>query len=286
MGRDKPSFDGLINDVAKGPYYEFAGKPLFIKPPDIEVLINSHGYRSDEFRMGLAQKNYLFSGCSFTWGAGLPEGKSWANVVNNNLGKDKIFNLGLIGQSINSIVANVYRYIRSYGPPEAIFLLLPGLDRHEHVHIGYDPYLNRKFAITTASMLGHFEENGLIKNKEEFDFLSNVFYPEDHLLYQAANQMKVLEEYLEMKGIPLLWSTWDIYLVPMLDNFNVFNNYFKMPVVSTEWLHENEPKDVVGKKYWARAGDAPAHHPGMGEQIHFANNFVAEFKKRKYGSLL
>jgi hypothetical protein len=281
MGRDKPSFDALINDVAKGHYYNIAGeKPIFIDPPDIEVMINSHGYRSDEFSMGHSQKNYLFSGCSFTWAAGLPEGNSWANFVNNDLGKDKIFNLSLLGQSITSIVSNVYRYIRSYGPPEAIFILLPGLDRHEHVHFDYDMASNKKFAITTASMLKHFKDNEIILDKKEFDFLSNVFYPQDHLLYQAVNQMKVLEEYLEMKGIPFLWSTWDNLFSPMLDYFSVFKNYFKMPLLDQEWLHENEPKDIPNKKYWIKAGDAPAHHPGIGEQTHFSNHFLEQFKKR------
>ena len=283
MGRDKPSYDGLINDIARGPHYkEFSLGPLFLNPPDIEIKINSLGYRSNEFSMAYATKNYLFSGCSFTWGAGLPEGTYWATRVNKSLKKNKIFNLSLVGQSITSIVSNVYRYIRAYGPPEAIFILLPGLPRHEHVHISDDGLLNKKFAINTFSMLEHFKANNLIKNKKEFDFLSDVFYPKDHLLYQAVNQMKVLEEYLEMKGIPFLWSTWDIEFIPMLENFNVLNNYFKMPGVDPEWLHENEPKDAASKKYWNRAGDAPLHHPGIGEQIHFANHFLEQFKKR-YG---
>ena len=75
-----------------------------------DLRINSHGFRSDEFKKNHDKRHILFSGCSVTYGIGLLENEIWAKKLYNKLNiKNDLsgfFNLGLPGTSIFDIVSN------------------------------------------------------------------------------------------------------------------------------------------------------------------------------------
>ena len=98
-----------------------------------DLRINSHGFRSDEFKKNHDKRHILFSGCSVTYGIGLLENEIWAKKLYNKLNiKNDLsgfFNLGLPGTSIFDIVSNIFRYINNFNKPETIFIALPNYQR-------------------------------------------------------------------------------------------------------------------------------------------------------------
>jgi len=97
------------------------------------LKLNSHGFRSDEFKTDHNGKHILFSGCSVTFGSGLEEKEIWAKKIYEKI-KTEIdvsgfFNLAMPGVGVCDIVANVFKYISNFGKPSIIFLCLPPVQR-------------------------------------------------------------------------------------------------------------------------------------------------------------
>ena len=72
--------------------------------------INSKGFRSKEFE---PNTDIIFSGCSFTFGVGIPEDAIWGVQVANNL-KMSYSNLSIPGDSVMGIINNIYQYFKTY----------------------------------------------------------------------------------------------------------------------------------------------------------------------------
>jgi hypothetical protein len=99
----------------------------------IDYNLNSKNFRCDEFIKNHDKKHILFAGCSNTFGEGVEYEKTWAYRLYKEICKEELltgyFNLGVSGASIFEILVNVNRYIREYSMPDAIFLLLPEIER-------------------------------------------------------------------------------------------------------------------------------------------------------------
>jgi hypothetical protein len=95
--------------------------------------INSNKFRCDEFINNHKGKHILFSGCSVTYGVGLYTKELWSYKLYEKIKNDEevsgYFNLGTPGTSTIDICANVMKYIKHHGKPDAIFLDLPDLGR-------------------------------------------------------------------------------------------------------------------------------------------------------------
>ena len=118
-----PGYDPVITSISRN-NYSLTVPPFhpIEETPGLETLLNSYGYRSDEFSTDEASENYLFTGCSFTWGAGLPEGKSWSHIVSKRLNGSKHFSLAMSGQSVSAIVTNIYISIFVNSVNQKLFL--------------------------------------------------------------------------------------------------------------------------------------------------------------------
>jgi hypothetical protein len=109
------------------------------KNPDFGYRLNSDSFRGEHFKT-LNKDNYnvLALGCSYTFGYGLPEELSWPFLLEKNLKNNipniKMFNLGSPGLSIDVIIKNLLVFISKYGVPNAIFALLPDMNRHIIYH--------------------------------------------------------------------------------------------------------------------------------------------------------
>lgn len=93
-----------------------------------------YSYRCDSFKSEHDSLHLLFGGCSFTAGEGLSKEDTWAYKVyqkaNEKYGNtDGYYNVAVPGIAISEAIDQVFKYIRKYGVPDAVFLLLPDLGR-------------------------------------------------------------------------------------------------------------------------------------------------------------
>jgi len=78
----------------------------FKLPPDIDIVnvhkkeFNSDGFRSEDF---VSDAGMLFSGCSFSFGIGIPIDYLWTKTVSDHFNQPH-YNLSVPGASVTSII--------------------------------------------------------------------------------------------------------------------------------------------------------------------------------------
>jgi hypothetical protein len=95
--------------------------------------INSHFFRSENFKNDHDGLHVLFAGCSYTFGHGMGYDNVWSKIVYDKIAsKNKLsgyFNIGVGGASIMESVSLIFKYCRTYGNPDVIFLNMPNFGR-------------------------------------------------------------------------------------------------------------------------------------------------------------
>ena len=236
---------------------------------DITYSLNNHLYRCDDFDKEQAKDNYLYSGCSYTFGTGLPYESLWALNLNRNLNGNKFFNLAMHGASYDQIINDLYDYIRMFGKPKAIFLLLPNLERIPSFdYHGDKPYMRNSHIKTYPS------------DKYKLFFKHNQ--PEI-LVYRFYKLLQQFEEYCSLQNIPLLWTTWDLELDKVIVNCLEFNNFFSLfsdekvsMALEVDKMTNDVVEDPMAKKYFYKARDP---HPSGRTNIFYQKAFELEWNR-------
>jgi hypothetical protein len=95
--------------------------------------INNNYFRSENFKKDHQDLHVLFSGCSYTFGHGMLENNTWSKVLHNkiqeNIKTSGYFNLGTGGASIGECISLIFKYCKTYGNPDVIFLNMPNFNR-------------------------------------------------------------------------------------------------------------------------------------------------------------
>jgi len=234
-----------------------------INDPLISYTINNYRYRSDDISKDYSESNFLYSGCSNTFGLGLPLESIWAHQLNSFLGKEKFINLGINGGSYKTVVYDVFNYIRNFGKPEGVFLLLPNLERQ----------------ITFAKSEEDKVSIQLRMHKKTNLEISKIITEEVNL-FEFYNTMKMLEDYLFELKIPLIWATWDTDLDKKINLTQNFRNYISTNNFEVYEKIQNSPRPKqLDNDYWVVARDNS--HLGSRHHIFFAYLMHEEWK-RKY----
>jgi hypothetical protein len=227
---------------------ELAWLPEGIEDP---YLLNSKGYRSDEF---LETRDMVFAGCSQTFGDGLLNNAIWGNILSEKMNL-KSYNLGLGGISTQFIVQNLIGFFKEYGNPKFLFCLFPEFTRFqmkskiEFMKSFYDEvnesgrkdYPVMQFLSTDKnpkySKAPHIAENII---PEEFTFSISIDY------------IRMLEFYCKANNIVLRWGTWNNYQDEYI-NKNIskmdFENYVYLGMIKWEQDRSN------GKRYFHADGN-------------------------------
>lgn len=230
--------------------------------PDEEVKykINSNGHRCDEFSKNHTGAHALFTGCSNTFGEGLPYLKNWSGRLYEKISKEEslsgYYNLSYLGGSINLIIDNIYKYINTFGAPKYLFCHFPETKR----------YIKYKEKNTYFNYV-NYDFNSLDKQKFMDGYLA----------------IRSLEEYCKAKGINLFWNTWyppesnEFLKIKSLKRFV----YCDWPEIFAMSNCSNEDKS---SKYYAKARDNV--HPGYQYSDGVSNIFYERFKDEKDKNLL
>jgi len=176
------------------------------KFPPFTYYFNNYGFRSNDFDPDTAKENFLFAGCSNTFGIGLPIEFTWSHQFNSLFNKTNFFSLGVNSASIDAIIHNINVYINKIGIPKGIVILFPDLWRFL-TRVDFSTEEHGKF-----SQWSNIGRNG-IKNqiigehpKQEMNFVYSMF--ETNSVLRAYHGLYALELLCKKLNIPLLWSTW------------------------------------------------------------------------------
>jgi hypothetical protein len=189
---------------------------------NLEYNLNSHGYRCDEFTNTHEGLHILFVGCSNTFGEGVKKNKLWTHFLYNQILKNNkvsgYYNLGICGSTIFEQIKNCYRYIRKYGTPDYIFMLLPEMER-DHLYFKESRNLllmhivdiykmfedfcnskNIKLISTTWVMKDNDFWKDLKEKVEDMPLTHGEYYTEDSFYsefvgHSAYKNLEVIEKY-------------------------------------------------------------------------------------------
>ena len=178
-----------------------------------EYNINKFGLRGvvDE------DSETLASGCSLTFGIGVPEAGRWTELLGIKINKN-IMNLGSPGASVETICTNLIQYSLNNKMPKEIFCLMPDFFRRRAV-VDKDFFKqknNKKRVITNKSLnLEYIYPTITLLKDQLFMEVENQEYIEDsvsphQLILNSINAIYSLEAFCLSNNIKLNWSTWDL----------------------------------------------------------------------------
>jgi hypothetical protein len=236
------------------PYEEF----VFLNNPnmsfDFSYTLNNYGHRCDDFEYQDADRHFLFAGCSFTHGEGLPYKKNWSGIVHEGLMSNYgetfgYYSLGYCGGSNDLIARNILNYVASFGKPEVVFALFPESSRKLEV------VDDREMLIITQ------------KDSSKRD----MWEKKDAAFLKTYRTIYGLQEKLSGMSIRLIWSFWDESDRKMLKRFSKIDGY--VDISDNRILDMASADDNSG--YYDAARDFA--HPGVCYNSGIAGIFLEEF---------
>jgi hypothetical protein len=232
--------------------------------PTLTYKLNNYTYRSDDFNKQDANKNFLYSGCSFTFGIGVPYESIWAYMLNDSIGSEKFLNLGIGGGSFESIIFDIYTYIKKFGKPKSLIVLFPPPIRvmamNEEKRISIIPF--RVIHMKDKEEKLFYKNN---KNLLDYDLWIMKFY----------NMVTALELFLENLGVKFLWGCWDMNVNKIFSQVSTLKNYIDIYGSTYDEIVagiEDRTIDYSNyvNKYWQNARDT---HPSVKEHFIFYKVF-------------
>lgn len=263
--------------------------------------INSLGMRGEVD----LNADVLTSGCSITFGIGIPEDGRWTNLLSNKMNKS-IMNLGNPGGSVATICNHIISYCMNNKMPKEIFCLMPDFWRNMVVvdkefyksgvkrkNIGKRDYLELMFCNPNVKTDGDIVVMETIDKQNIEDSTSP-----HQLILNAVNYIYTLESFCLLNNIKLYWTTWDrsssmvMQQLQQLENFKLKNFVPFYPKGSGNQLnifikenctsdHNHEFKDHL---CWPSGSDYSVidyekkpemSHPGIHFQHHVAEFFYS-----------
>jgi hypothetical protein len=213
--------------------------------------VNSHGFRGEEIS---GDEDIVIGGCSFTFGLGIPEEKSWGVQVANNLNL-KYANLAYPGASVMFIVQSIFAYFKKHGNPKTLICLFPDSDRMVIPHV--DKKLEsldnpNKAKLSHLHLKGFFGDR--IPSYSKLPHLAEHVIPKDVARWLSIQYIHMLEQYCKSSGIKFIWSSWETdFLKSLLDakkELNIFDG-----LIDTE-MHKWKRDEV---KYFDKYIDDNCH---------------------------
>lgn len=227
-----------------------------------EYVRNSDGFRSEEFQQ---TPNFLFAGCSETFGESAEFKTTWAYKLFDKLKKDNdsYCNVAMPGIDVSIIIFNVMMFIEKYGKPKNIFIIFPGFNRIIESE-------SQGFITCTVypEEENHNESYGPVSfaSKRVLDMIRSV----------NALQIKTFEMFCKEQNINLIWSTWHSNSNDHALRLNTYKNY--VSILSDKDIAEHAIDLGYSSKTLKLTRADGAHH---GEIFHdyWANVFYNKYKE-------
>ena len=245
----------------------------------------------------------LASGCSITFGIGLPEDGRWTNLLSDKMNKS-VMNLGNPGGSIATICNQIIHYCMNNKMPKQIFCLMPDFWRNMVVvdkefyksgvkreNVGTKDYLELMFCNPNVKTNGDI----VVMETKDKTNIEDSLSPHQ-LILNAVNYIYILESFCLLNNIKLYWTTWDrpssmiMEELLRLEDFKLKNFVPFYPKSATDQLNifikntciENHDSEFKNNFSWHSGSDysiinyekhPEMSHPGIHFQYHVAEFF-------------
>jgi hypothetical protein len=303
----KKLFTNTSNLGYYGPYAQnvvdtkWNGKDPYIGTID-EIntyIINEFGFRGEAYK----DSDVVVSGCSITFGIGVPESGRWANLLSNKINK-KVMNLGSPGASAESISTKTIQYCLNNKMPKQIFCLFPDFFRRMVVA---DKEFYKTKGNNWAEKQNHLEyvfcnprvsvydSNSFFMEVEDQKYIEDSVSPHQ-LIVDSINAIYALESFCSSNNIEFHWTTWDLSTALLMENLVKLKdfklkNYTPFFPPKTEMqvgsfisksCQSNHKSDFINNVCWGVGSDysivnskkvTNTAHPGIHFHEHFADFF-------------
>jgi len=230
--KDRPSVKPKQNKFIASAYSEND------KVITVEYHLNDLGYRSSNFDK---DNEVLILGCSQTYGSGLPNQFTWADIFCNLIGKS-YSRIATPGDSINGQVYKAFKYFEEIGNPKVVIGIFP-LERLEYTKVK-DKFItntshsNEKTNSDSIDMA--FFDNQLLKfSKIPHD--PSYVIPKQFVIFYNFMFIKMLEQYCESHNIKFIWSIYDddrgLYESAYQKDKNTFRNYLRVSPIIDQFIY-------------------------------------------------
>lgn len=284
---------------------------------DIENLYfqNENYFRCSEanVKTPCGPVDIIFSGCSFTYGIGVPEECIWGSSLSKKM-QMSYQNISMPGSSVDWAIDSIISYISKHGKPKFIFCLFPSFSRMTFVFNPNKNYsTNDKKTIISKKMriskiqLGHQDQDWREGTYQKIPFVVEDVIPQELAYLISIRKILFLEQYCKDSGIEMLWSTWDGELERVLrfvqknikkySNFIFINNHnwVKNKDCTEDFVEDLDPNrekvlchlELMDKypRIFDRGGDIEVDvslsHFGVHRHEHIAETFFKALKENK-----
>lgn len=270
---DKTLFDAILNQSSNINYdyndetlryiytnhFDYQGSNI-TEPYGLKYHFNENGYRSNTFSHGTEM---LVTGCSFTFGSGIPEEFRWGDILAKNLGLT-YSNLALPGSSVTRQVRDIFEYFKEYGHPKYIFAMFPVFNRMEIV--SNPKYLKAGAWERSIKKLKKHKSNNktdLYRQTSNINmipvnqkFLTQPLVYEDIMpsetpQFYSSLHIQMLQQYCDAAGIKFIWSTWHHHQNQVLEKVNEkYPTTFKNMVYTNPggWIYNEKTQEYDYKE--------------------------------------
>lgn len=210
--------------------------------------VNDYGYRG-EWKLNPENKKIGFFGCSFTFGVGVNDTSTFANVVQSKFKNSEAINLGQGGSSIHRIAKIVSASLKVIDF-DAIVLTLPASDRFavmapDNVRLceivpGFTPHFLKNKAVAVHKLLSQEDLNLIL-----IDYIHWIKAETKHIKH-------------------VLWGSWSDTTYELLSNII-------------------EPENLLGVwKYDRHEIGRDMMHPGIQPHKYWASRITESLRKQNY----
>ena len=225
----------------------------------VEYLYNDEYFRCDNFTKEHKDTHVLFAGCSETEGVGGNLNACWAYMTYKELEKTNkmsgYFSIAKSGFGWQKIITNTMVYIKKYGAPNYLFILLPDNNRN----------------------FNWYEEKNCwgYMQKWDLDFVNH-----QRNLIDLILSWRLFLEFCKLQNIKVIWTTWgndvEYYEKANLDNFVKINDQAFKNSINALTSNEMKRTDLNRKR---------DNHSGFAMHKTWSYAFLEEIKRKNYENL-
>lgn len=234
-------FFNHLFEAIRGKNFNGPDKRKYWLEDPYEYKVNKYAFRSEEF---VSDADFVFAGCSHTYGMGIPEDFIWGVQLAKKLNVD-YYNLGIPGASVTTIVNNLFAYFRKFGHPKVVIINFPNFER---LMLPVNPKIlkpkDKKYEKQTLPLNDWYLDHSYLMEKVHPTYSKKPHNVEDVVsldvpYWMAVQSINLLEQYCEVANIKLIWSTWDFMTYKsLLKMHKKDNSYFKymVDIEMDKWL--------------------------------------------------
>lgn len=226
----------------------------------ISYITNNYGFRSQSFdNISSESINILFSGCSWTWGSGLPDSYVWRSILTEkfkNVFPDKDvqqYNTATCAGSISLACKNTLALLRKTDNIDYIYMLFPGFHRSTGFKKENEVY-------SMVKLYTVLPESPSFKNKQLKEYSKN--YKEIESIYHNLVLIQSVIDICKLKGVKFFFGTWDTYCQHVYEYMNL-DGYCTIP----DW------EQVTDKDADLKLVSANGVYPGLDHMTKIADAF-------------